>query len=119
MIQDRVRKSGGPCLRQQIIVGLLLLVVACSALAQEAGTISGKVSAAKTGDPIPSINVTVKGTSLGAATANDGTFEIKQVPAGTHRIVFSSIGSNGSGQAITSSLAVTGGYFLMTTGHTG
>lgn len=54
--------------------------------------INGKVIDANTGDPLPGANVMIKGTSMGAATAVDGEYNIYKVPPGTYTIQFSYIG---------------------------
>jgi len=75
---------------------LLSIVLTCfslsAAFAQTAGTIAGKVTDAKTKDALAGINVLIKGTSLGAATENDGKYTIRNVPEGVYTIVFSAIG---------------------------
>ena len=52
----------------------LLTIAACCA--QEL-VVTGKVTDAKTGDPIPFVNVTFKGTSTGATTDFDGNYTIR------------------------------------------
>jgi outer membrane receptor for ferrienterochelin and colicins len=76
-----------------ILFGMVL--TCCSVLAviaQDVGSIVGKVTDAKTKDALGGINVRVKGTTLGAATENDGTYVIRNVPDGVYTIVFSAIG---------------------------
>jgi TonB-linked SusC/RagA family outer membrane protein len=46
------------------------------------GTIQGTVIDAQSGDPIPGAQVVVQGTSVGAATAANGTYEFSGVPTG-------------------------------------
>ena len=65
----------------------LFLCTAGSLLAQR--TITGKVTDEK-GDPIPSASVTVKGTTTGSATKDDGTYALT-VPASAKELVFSSV----------------------------
>lgn len=54
--------------------------------------ISGVVVDGKTGTPLPGVNVFISGTTYGDATAQNGTFEIETVPAGTHELVASMVG---------------------------
>lgn len=54
----------------------LFLLVSGAGFAQET-VVTGKVTDAATGDPIPFANVVFKGTSVGAATDFDGNFKIK------------------------------------------
>ncbi|WP_395276120.1 SusC/RagA family TonB-linked outer membrane protein [Halalkalibaculum sp. DA384] len=54
-------------------------------------SVSGTVTDAETGDTMPGVNVTVKGTSTGTATAGDGTYSLN-VPSLQDTLVFSFIG---------------------------
>jgi outer membrane receptor protein involved in Fe transport len=65
---------------------LILLLTASFAGAVNYGKISGQVTDADTGEPLPGTNVVVEGTDLGAATNLDGTYNILQVPPGTYTV---------------------------------
>lgn len=65
----------------------LLLFTSGVLLAQR--KISGKVTD-ENGDPIANVSVAVKGSTIGTATSDDGTFSI-QLPSGATALVFSSI----------------------------
>jgi TonB-linked SusC/RagA family outer membrane protein len=68
------------------------LVFASPALAQgRPGTIEGRV-VEQTGTPIPSVQVQVLGTNLGAQTSQEGRYTIRGVPSGTQRIRYVRIG---------------------------
>ena len=51
-----------------------------------AGTISGCVVDAKTGEPLIGASVVVEGTEIGNASDLRGEYVIARVPAGTHRL---------------------------------
>jgi iron complex outermembrane receptor protein len=68
---------------------VFLFITSVNLFAQ--GTLSGKVTNSQ-GKPIIGVNVILLGTSLGAATDNNGHFRIGNVPAGSYNIRFSSIG---------------------------
>jgi len=74
----------------------LLLVVALVAmplsLYAAGGTVTGKITESSTNEVLPGANVTVKGTSIGAASGLNGVYTISGVPAGTHTLVVSFIG---------------------------
>ncbi|MBK7627941.1 MAG: TonB-dependent receptor [Bacteroidales bacterium] len=73
-------------------IALFLLIMVFSAgfaLAQEK-TVTGKVTAEGEG-PIPGVNVTVQGTTIGAITGLDGSYSLK-VPGPSSVLVFSSVG---------------------------
>ncbi|WP_207435402.1 SusC/RagA family TonB-linked outer membrane protein [Sabulibacter ruber] len=68
----------------------LLLSLFCGiALAQT--TITGRVTSARGGEPLPGVSVVVKGTTAGASTDVDGRYQI-QSPANGTTLVFSYIG---------------------------
>ncbi len=71
---------------------LSVLFVGAASAQQFSGKISGRVLDASTGEPLPGVNVTVDGTTLGSATDNQGRYTILRVPPGTHAVVFSYIG---------------------------
>lgn len=54
-------------------------------------TVSGKVTDATTGEPIPGVNISVQGTTLGTISDASGNYSI-QVPAATATLVFSFVG---------------------------
>ena len=56
------------------------------------GKVAGVVRDAKTGDPIPGVNVLVQNTLLGAATDLDGQYYILNVPPGKQTLEISYIG---------------------------
>ena len=56
------------------------------ATAQSTGTLAGTVTDAKTGDPLPGVNVVLPDLDRGAATGPDGRFTLRNVPEGTHTL---------------------------------
>jgi len=69
-----------------------LMFFTSTAMALTTGSISGKVIDERTGEALPGTNVFIKGTSLGAATGQDGSFTISNVPPGNHVVSASFIG---------------------------
>lgn len=57
----------------------------------QGSVVTGKVTSAADGSPLPGVNVIVKGTSVGSITDVDGTYQIN-VPANGRFLVFSHIG---------------------------
>jgi len=53
--------------------------------------VSGRVTDAATGDPLPGVNVLVEGTTTGTSTDSQGTYSL-EVPSGTSVLQFSYIG---------------------------
>ncbi len=70
------------------ITAFLLCSVAVFAQNRE---ISGTVTDADSGSPLPGANITVKGTSIGTATDVDGKYKLS-VPSNANTLVISSIG---------------------------
>ena len=71
--------------RLMYLSGMLLLslgVLSHSAAAQSGATIKGTVKDAQSKEPLPSANVSVVGTSLGAVTDVDGKYTLRNVPPG-------------------------------------
>jgi iron complex outermembrane receptor protein len=69
----------------------LALCLAASDASAQTGRISGRVTD-PSGEPLIGVNVTVLGTTTGAATDLEGRYEIGFVPLGTQVIVASAIG---------------------------
>src|SRR5262245_54655780 len=75
--------------------GLILaafLVCARSALAQDTGAVGGVVVNTWDGTPLPSVVVTVRGTTLATQTDATGRYELKNVPPGDQVMRFSKSG---------------------------
>ncbi len=70
-----------------LILGFSMLI-----LAGTTGKIAGKVTDAENGEPLPSVNVIIEGTSIGAVTNIDGSFVILNIPPGTYNVRFSMVG---------------------------
>jgi len=70
----------------QRLATLVIMLFIPFALFAQNGTITGKITDAKSGDALMGANVAIEGTTLGAATIMNGTFEIKNVPPGTYNL---------------------------------
>lgn len=69
---------------------LVFALAVGQAIAQER-VITGKVTAAEDGSPLPGVNVILKGTTSGTVTDTNGTFRIS-VPGSAESLMFSFIG---------------------------
>lgn len=77
----------------KIILMLFLFLLSKNVLlAGEAGKIAGKVLDKESREPLPGINIIVKGTTLGAATDLGGRYFIIGVPPGTYELQASAVG---------------------------
>lgn len=72
---------------------LIFLAVSITALAQT-GTVKGKITDAKTNEPLIGASVFIEGTTIGAAADLDGNYLIQNVAAGTHTIIVSYVSYN-------------------------
>jgi TonB-dependent SusC/RagA subfamily outer membrane receptor len=81
--------------RWGMAVGWLCLVMSFawpgSILAQETRTVTGRVQSEDGVQPLPGVQVTVKGTNVGTITDRDGTFTVR-APASATTLVFTYIG---------------------------
>ena len=76
------------------LVALSLSVLHLAA-AQGSGSLKGHIYDKNSGDGLPGANVIIKGTSLGSATAFDGSYNVRNIPAGRHEVKISYIGYAG------------------------
>jgi hypothetical protein len=72
-------------------LGVLLCLLPGLLLAQS-GIIQGRISDAKTGDPLPGANIILEGTPLGAASDANGLYKITSVEPGRYTLTVSVIG---------------------------
>ena len=74
--------NGQPLPRSGFIVApFVLLLAASAALAQ--GTVTGRVTAKDSGEPLPESRIAIVGTSLIASTGPDGRYTVRNVPTGS------------------------------------
>ncbi len=76
---------------QKILLASFLCLVHISVIWAQERSVTGKVTAAEDGVPLPGVNVVVKGTSLGTVTNTAGIYTLN-VPANSTTLVFSFIG---------------------------
>jgi len=70
----------------------LLPVLAFGLFAGTTGKLTGVVTDAETGDPLPGVNVVIEGTSYGAITNLEGRYTIINLPPGTYDLRISMVG---------------------------
>ena len=80
-------------MRKVTVVALMvLLCISVPVLAGPNGKISGRVTDAENGQPLPGVGVTIEGTMMGVSTNVDGFYTILNVPSGTYTVRFSLVG---------------------------
>ena len=78
---------------RHLLTGLVIFIMAVQLVfAGTTGKISGVVTDARTGEPLPGVNVIIQGTNYGTATDLSGHFYILNVPPGIVTIDASFIG---------------------------
>lgn len=75
---------------KKILLASFFVAMVFSAWAQER-TVTGKVTSAEDGSPLPGVNVLLKGTTIGSATDGTGSYAIN-VPQAGGTLVFTFIG---------------------------
>lgn len=70
---------------------LLILTLSFSSVIAQQRTVSGRVTSEEDGDPLPGVNVIVKGTTVGTVTNIEGRYSLS-VPADNEILLFSFIG---------------------------
>ncbi len=83
-----------------VVLTVVLVLLGLGVAAAQTGTITGKVTDAD-GNPMPGANLSIEGTSFGAASGPDGTYTIAGVPAGTYTLVVRFIGFQGKRSQVT------------------
>lgn len=80
-----------PHFRVFMIIVLMTFLCSSFAVAQQKGSISGRITDQSDNEPLIGTNVLVVGTTLGAASDLDGNYKIKNLPPGTYRLRFTYI----------------------------
>ncbi len=74
------------------LLALIVFLLPASYAWGQSGKISGQVTEAATGEPLPGVNVLVVGTQQGAITDADGYYDILNVSPGTYDVRASFVG---------------------------
>ncbi|PRY08997.1 TonB-linked SusC/RagA family outer membrane protein [Pontibacter ummariensis] len=78
-------------MRKTILLNLVLFLALISQAWAQNRAVSGRVTEAETGQPLPGVSVVVKGTTIGTATDGDGSYTIN-IPATGATLQFRFIG---------------------------
>src|SRR5687768_11550214 len=79
-------------LQRLLAVLFATAVLPVASVAQQRGTVTGRVTDAATSVPLVGVSVTVGGTALGDITDQQGDFRISNVPAGSRELSASVLG---------------------------
>ena len=94
-------------MKRLLILMMLAVCTSASGFAQGAGTLAGRVVDAADSTGLPSANVIIEGTTLGAATDLDGNYRIIGVPVGVYDVTARYIGYEDEVEA---SVEINAGY---------
>jgi TonB-dependent starch-binding outer membrane protein SusC len=72
----------------RLLFALLLFTITSAGVVAQERSVSGRVIDQATGEPLPGVTVSIKGSGKAVVTSNDGTFSIP-VPAGNPVLTFS------------------------------
>lgn len=73
-------------MRRRVVLSMIAALLAASPLHAQTGQITGSVSSADGGRPLPGATVSVLGSSLRVATGPDGRYTLRGVSAGPHQV---------------------------------
>lgn len=71
---------------------LWILLLPCSAVLAQTGSVTGTVTDGETGESLPGVNVVIVGTTQGSSTDIEGRYEIQAVEPGTYAVQASFVG---------------------------
>jgi outer membrane receptor protein involved in Fe transport len=79
-------------MRSPMLMVFLIVCCASQALSQSSGSLKGVVRDSRSREPLPSVNVLIKGTQIGTVSDFDGEYEVRAIPPGTYAVVVSLVG---------------------------
>ncbi|MDZ7371829.1 MAG: carboxypeptidase-like regulatory domain-containing protein, partial [candidate division KSB1 bacterium] len=84
-------------MKKRLVLFFLPIFLLAAASFQEltagtTGKIAGRVTDAETNEPLPGVNITVEGTTTGAATDLSGNYQIINLPPGQYTLLVSMMG---------------------------
>ncbi len=86
--------TGRSPIHQLVLLLMTMAWTSVTVLAQDTGTLAGKVYDSEHGDYLVGARVQVKGTNLVTTTDNAGEYRLNQVPVGEQTVVVSYLGSS-------------------------
>jgi len=76
-----------------IYIPLIVLLLAAASVAQApSNAVHGTIRDADSGEPLPYTNVFLANTTIGVASALDGSFNLTGIPAGTYQLIVNRVG---------------------------
>ncbi len=78
-----------------------ILIAATGLMAQQGGTITGRVTDTRSGLPVVSVQIFIQSLDLGGLSQQNGRYLLQNVPAGTHELSVARIGYRTIAQQVT------------------
>jgi iron complex outermembrane receptor protein len=75
-----------------VLALLLTLLAAAPVLAQETGTVTGRVTDSEDGTPVDAAQVSIVGSDRGGLSSAQGVYRVPEIPVGTYAVVVRRIG---------------------------
>ncbi len=72
-----------------LLTGMMVILTGMTVSGQTRGEVTGRLTDAANGEPLPFANVAIKGTSLGTVTGDDGYYRLGGLAPGDYTVVFS------------------------------
>lgn len=77
-------------MKKNLLLTVLCVIITCSGVLAQERSVTGKVTSAEDGSPLPGVNIVIKGSAVGTVTDVNGLYNLT-VPSGA-TLVFSFIG---------------------------
>lgn len=91
----------GAKIRCSTAAAAAVVLLPLSAAAQQTGVITGQVVAVGTAQPLPAVQVFIRGTSIGALTNEEGRYRLARVPLGEQSLTVSLLGYGSATRVVT------------------
>lgn len=88
-------------MQSKTFVFCVLILFLPAIVVAQGGTITGTVIDAASNEPLPGAQVTIKGTTMGAATDDQGQYRVLGVPQGTYTLKASFVGFTAMSKSVT------------------
>ncbi|MEX0771253.1 MAG: TonB-dependent receptor [Balneolaceae bacterium] len=86
-----VRRNTGSIILSLCFLTSCFVLLSVSSTFAQTGVVTGTISSAETGEPLPGANIVVEGTNLGTSTDREGEYRFN-VPVGDQTIIVSFLG---------------------------
>ena len=68
-------------MKKNLLLTVLCVIITCSGVLAQERSVTGKVTSAEDGSPLPGVNIVIKGSAVGTVTDVNGLYNLT-VPSG-------------------------------------